>query len=221
MDKKIQIKRGSAQFLMGIDQVAQLDEWLAKNPGILGIALVGRSNVGKSTLINSLFGKSIARTSKTPGRTRQINIFQIELENHESEIPLYLFDLPGYGHAQVSKQMAKNWNNLMATFFSYLSINILLLNIQDARHPNQTADQKFQDFLKEYDNETFLVFNKLDKLKTQKDRSILEKLKPQLFEQYKWVKQVFFVSAENKKGIPNLEDSIVNYLLKKEQATLV
>ena len=83
-------------------------------------AFIGRSNVGKSSLINSFFGSKTAKTSKTPGRTRQINVFEISLAGMEEGKPntFYLFDLPGYGHAAVSKAMSANWEKLMANFFA-------------------------------------------------------------------------------------------------------
>ena len=113
------IQKGKTEFLMGIDQVDQLKTWLNEHPFINGIAFVGRSNVGKSSLINSLFGKSTARVSKTPGRTRQVNIFNFIVENRETKTleNFYLFDVPGYGHAEVSKEMAKNWQSLLDNFF--------------------------------------------------------------------------------------------------------
>jgi GTP-binding protein len=211
--KKLAIDRGKTTFRMGIDKTEQLEQWLIDNPMAIGVALVGRSNVGKSSLINTLFGKSTARVSKTPGRTRQINIFSFQLEKDEESL-FYLFDLPGYGHAEVSKEMAKNWNKLMSSFFRYISPNVLLLNIQDARHPHQKVDQEFHDFLKNYDKETYLIFNKLDKLKNQKEKAQLEKLKPIIFKEYKWVNQIYFVSAEKKTGIEALEDSVINFMLR-------
>jgi GTP-binding protein len=216
------IKRGSAFFRYGISNAEQLSSWLQESPEIIGIAVVGRSNVGKSSLINSLFGSKTARTSKTPGRTREINIFTFDLEFEKNKEgvqqrvevpPLFLFDLPGYGHAEVSKEMAKNWEDLMAQFFTHLSRRIIMINIQDARHPNTDVDQEFQNFLKNYEFETKLIFNKIDKLKTQKERAALEKIKPLIYKEYKWVKDIHFVSAENGKGLKSLENSLVDSLL--------
>ena len=107
------IAKGSATFRYGFSKPEQLISWLQENPDAIGLSFIGRSNVGKSSLINSLFGKSTARISKTPGRTREVNIFTFSLSNEgktdENIPPLFLFDLPGYGYAEVSKEVHKNW----------------------------------------------------------------------------------------------------------------
>lgn len=212
------IKPHSASFKMGISNPAQFEEWLISHPDIIGISMVGRSNVGKSSIINSLFGSKTARVSKTPGRTREINIFEFELSlnGKKSELqPFYLIDLPGYGFAEVSKDMSKNWDELMGAFFAHLSGSMMLINLQDARHPNQDADKQFHKFLKNFTRNAILVFNKIDKLKTQKERAVLEKLKPSLSKEYKWIRQMYFASAESKKGLIEVEDAIIAHLLEE------
>jgi len=197
----------------------QLQEWLKENPGAIGLSFLGRSNVGKSSTINALFGNKIARTSNTPGRTREINIFSFRLKNDgvidESLPEFYFYDLPGYGYAQVSKEMSKNWEELISTFFSEISLHTLMVNIQDARHPNQKSDQEFHEFLRNFNYETFLLFNKIDKLKKQKERAALNNLKPLLSKEFKWVKQIYFTSAEKKTGIDQVEGAIISYLLRQ------
>lgn len=212
------IRPQSADFKMGISVVAQFEEWLAQNQDAIGVSFVGRSNVGKSSMINSLFGGKTARVSKTPGRTREINIFEFELNlnGKKTDLPkFFLIDLPGYGFAEVSKDMSKNWDELMGAFFAEVSGSMLLVNLQDARHPDQDADREFYNFIKKYPRKTILVFNKIDKLKTQKERNVLEKLKPQLSKDYKWIRQMYFASAESKKGIPQVEDAIVTHILEE------
>ena len=173
---------------------------------------MGRSNVGKSSLINSLFGSKTAKTSKTPGRTQKINVFTFELTKDEEKFQYFLYDLPGYGHAEVNKAMSKNWKIIMDVFFSEMNGKTLLLNLQDARHPNQKMDQKFYDYINPKLVNIFLIFNKLDKLKKQKERAALNKLKPEIIKAYKFVKQIFFVSAEKKDGLDALELALVSYL---------
>lgn len=219
-NQKLEFRRGSAEFKMGIEKMIQLERWLIENPNAIGIAFVGRSNVGKSTLINSLLGNKTARTSKTPGRTRQVNIFEFKLNGLEEgrENKFFLYDLPGYGHAEVSKEMAKNWTVLLDTFFTYSGNLTLLVNIQDARHPHQQVDQDFQEYIEGFTHETTLVFNKMDKLKTQSERSKLRNLQPQIFKEYKNVKGIHFISAEKKENTDALELSLINFLLQKQDA---
>jgi GTP-binding protein len=208
------IQKGKTEFLMGIDTIEQLQTWLNEHSFINGIAFIGRSNVGKSSLINSLFGKSTARVSKTPGRTRQVNIFSFNVENRETKTveSFYLFDVPGYGHADVSKEMAKNWQQLLDTFFQLCSEKILLLNIQDARHPLQDSDLVFHDYIKSFNLETYVLFNKVDKLKTQSERSKLRNRMPEIYQKFKWIKQIHFTSAEKGDGLPAVELAIINFV---------
>ena len=210
------IQKGKSEFLMGIDQIDQLTAWLNEHPFINGVAFIGRSNVGKSSLINSLFGKSTARVSKTPGRTRQVNIFNFIVDDSENKKShsFYLFDVPGYGHAEVSKEMAKNWQDLLDTFFQLCSQKILLLNIQDARHPLQEPDLVFQKYIKSFNLETYVLFNKVDKLKTQSERSKLKNRMPEIYQSFKWVKQIHFTSAEKGDGLKEVEQSIIGYVLR-------
>lgn len=210
----MKIQKGKTEFLMGIDKVEQLQQWLNEHPFANGIAFIGRSNVGKSSLINSLFGKATARVSKTPGRTRQVNIFDFIVENNETKSleHFYLFDVPGYGHAEVSKEMANNWQHLLDTFFHLCSDKILLLNIQDARHPLQESDVVFHKYIQTFNLETYLLFNKVDKLKTQSERARLKGHMPEIYKKFKWVKQIHFTSAEKGDGIDAVELAIINFV---------
>jgi GTP-binding protein len=219
-----EIAPGSTQFQFGMADPAQLQEWLHEHPLLIGLCFVGRSNVGKSSLINSLFGKATARTSKTPGRTREVNIFAFRLLRDGKDDPslpdFALFDVPGYGFAEVSRAMAKQWNILMDVFFTGIPGAVLMINVQDARHPHQQADQEFAKFLSGYQRRTRVVFNKIDKLKTQKERAALQKLMPVLSKAYKKFDQLYFVSAEKRDGLKELSDSLVSYLLLAREAQL-
>ncbi|MBC75593.1 MAG: ribosome biogenesis GTP-binding protein YsxC [Halobacteriovoraceae bacterium] len=209
------LTRGSAKFLRAYDKPEDIIKWFEANPAP-GLAMAGRSNVGKSSLINALFGPKTARTSKTPGRTQKINIFSFEVKGEDEEVQkFYLYDLPGYGFAQVSKSMLRNWQELMTSFFLNLNDQTLVLNIQDARHPNQKSDLSFYEFIDPKYVDIFLAFNKIDKLKKQKEKAALKNLKAKIYEQYKAVKQIHFISAEKRTGCPELEYAIGSYLLSK------
>ncbi|MFZ8932600.1 MAG: ribosome biogenesis GTP-binding protein YihA/YsxC [Bacteriovoracaceae bacterium] len=199
-------RNAQVKFRFAYSKVEELQSFFESQK--VGMAFIGRSNVGKSSLINALFGKGIARTSKTPGRTQQVIVFEVFLENGKS---FHLFDLPGYGYAKVSREQKKEWKKLMATFFSLIPEEVLLLCIQDSRHPFQAADLDFFHFLEEYDLNSFLLFNKIDKLKTQKDRAQLKKIKSQRFDKED-LSMVFDVSAEKRTGLNELERSLINFV---------
>ena len=206
------IDRSSCKFKMGINKPEQLLRVLEDLAGTKGVVMAGRSNVGKSSLINKLFANNLAKTSKTPGRTQQINIFTFQMQG--SDEIYYLYDLPGYGFAKVSRDMSKLWQELMNTFFAYFSIRNLIVNIQDARHPDQNSDKEFSKYLQNFDNETFLALNKVDKLKKQKDRAELKKAKKKILGDYKWVTQIYEVSAESGQGVEPLEAAIYSFLMR-------
>jgi len=194
-------------FLRGYAKPEGIQKFLSES-NYPAVCFVGRSNVGKSSLINTLFGKKTARTSKTPGRTQEINTYEL-INNDQKYI---LFDLPGYGFANVPLRIKEEWNLLLGAFFESLDTNVLLINIQDARHPLQKSDLAFIDMIKNIPQQKILCLNKIDKLKKQKDRSMLDKLLKENVNDTYWASDILKVSAESKVGIDNLKNKIYNFL---------
>ncbi|OFX09718.1 MAG: YihA family ribosome biogenesis GTP-binding protein [Alphaproteobacteria bacterium RIFOXYD12_FULL_60_8] len=145
---------GRCDFLMGVVELAQLPE-----SGLPEVAFAGRSNVGKSSLINALTGrKALARTSNTPGRTQEINFFNLSER-------LMLVDLPGYGFAEAPKDVVARWRGLV---FDYLRGRPNLRRacvLIDARHGLKTSDREVMKMLDEAAVNYQVVLTKADKIK--------------------------------------------------------
>lgn len=129
--------------------------------GMPQLAFAGRSNVGKSSVINRLVNrKNFARVGASPGKTSQINYFKIDGK-------LYLVDLPGYGYAKVSKTERDRWGKLMEHYFQSAGLIHLGVQIVDARHKPTADDVTMRNWFRETDCPLIVVANKLDKLKTR------------------------------------------------------
>jgi GTP-binding protein len=128
------------------------------------LAMVGRSNVGKSSLINALAGASVARTSAAPGKTRLANFYRFVPDVHP---PFYLVDLPGYGYARGGDAARRDFDTLAAEYFGERQSAVLFL--VDSRHPDLDADQQAWRWLDRLGVARQLVATKLDKL-TQAER---------------------------------------------------
>ena len=122
------------------------------------VAFLGRSNVGKSSLLNSLLGrKGLARTSNTPGRTQSINYFLVNDE-------FYLVDLPGYGYAKVSKAMRKDWGEMARDYLTDREELVLFIQLIDSRHEPTELDIQLNDWLQVNEKHHIVVATKADKL---------------------------------------------------------
>lgn len=137
------------------------------------IAFAGRSNVGKSSLINKIFNrKSLARVSATPGKTATINFF--ELEN------IYIVDLPGYGYAKVSKSEKQRWSGLIEGYLQSDRQLDLVFQLVDFRHPPTADDILMINFLIDSEIPFVVVLTKADKLKKTQRQNRLESLQTEL-----------------------------------------
>jgi len=148
-------------------------------PGPPEIAFVGRSNVGKSSLINSLVGNKVAKTSNTPGRTQTINFFQIRRPGRPH--PDFVFaDLPGYGFARVPKEVTAQWAGFINPYLQERDSLALCLVLVDVTIPPQELDLQLLDWLRSVDRNFLLIATKADRISGNQLRTSLHKLSEQL-----------------------------------------
>jgi len=145
-------------------------------------AFIGRSNVGKSSLINSLLNrKNLAQTSKKPGKTRAINIYDIVCyDNNNKKEKLHFADLPGYGFAQVSKNKQVNWKELMEDYIKFRNNLSGFVIIIDIRHSLTKKDVDAINWIYSFGTPFIIAATKRDKLKKSKIKSITKNLKSEI-----------------------------------------
>jgi GTP-binding protein len=132
-------------------------------PGVPEIAFLGRSNVGKSSVINSLIGAKLARTSNTPGRTRSINFYEVRRAGQPR--PELLFaDLPGYGYAKVSREISADWARFVDPYLHQRPSLALCLALVDSNIPPQESDGRLLEFLTARGRPHAIVATKCDRL---------------------------------------------------------
>ncbi len=178
-------------------------------PNKAEVAFLGRSNVGKSSLLNTLTRRrNLAKSSSTPGKTQLINYFDITFKDYsEDETSNYyarFVDLPGFGYAKVSKSLKKNWHQNLTDFLEKRASLQIFVHLIDARHTTLDIDKsvdEFLTFIKRGDQIVLNAFTKIDKLK----QSDLQKLK------HKYPDGVFISNLKNK-GMDVLEKRISTYL---------
>jgi GTP-binding protein len=139
-------------------------------------AFLGRSNVGKSSLINSLLGQKLAHVSSTPGRTRTINFIGIYAKAGQVHPELMLVDLPGYGYAKLSRSITAEWPKFIEPYLKERSTLALAIVLIDANVPPQAPDRQLIEFLQEAGRDLLVVATKTDKLSGNKLRHTLQTL---------------------------------------------
>ena len=172
-------------------------------------AIIGRSNVGKSSLINSLVNnKKIAKTSSTPGKTILINHFKI----NES---FYLVDLPGYGYATLSKKIKEDIKKTHKSYFKLRKQLLYTFLLIDIRHDLQKIDIEFMEFLNDNLCPFVIIFTKSDKLKSDQIGNQINNLRKQLSDYWDELPESYVSSSKDKSGIDDIfnfiEDSIKKY----------
>ena len=172
------------------------------------VAFAGRSNAGKSSALNALTGIRLARISKTPGCTRLINFFNLDVEQCR------LVDLPGYGYAKVSNNMKKEWQQNLDAYLQYRHSLKGLVLVMDIRHPLKEFDQMLIEWAHASAMPIHILLTKMDKLKKNLARSKMLSLGRQFAEDELVTVQLF--SALKKTGISELQQKLNQWLLEDQ-----
>ena len=158
--------RYAAQFLLSAMAAAQFPP-----PGVPEIAFLGRSNVGKSSLLNALVGEKAAKVSSTPGRTRAINFFALLDPSQRQK--LIFADLPGYGYAKISKSISAEWPQFIEPYLADRETLALCVCLVDSNVPPRPSDRQLMDWLRAARRSFVVVATKVDRLSgNQRTRSL-------------------------------------------------
>lgn len=184
--------RFTTQFLLSALSAAQFPA-----PTVPEIAFLGRSNVGKSSLLNALVGEKAAKVSSTPGRTRAINFFLISDENNRQRC--IFADLPGYGYAKISKSISAEWPKFIEPYLAERAPLALCVCLVDSNIPPQPRDLQLLDWLRAADREFVVVATKADRLSGNERTRNLAALRKGLE-----VEEILPVSAKTNAGTREL-----------------
>ena len=169
------------------------------------VAFAGRSNVGKSSLINALTGKPIARASSTPGRTQEINFFKLGTR-------FCLVDMPGYGFANAPVEVVQNWTQMVHQYLRHRRQLKRVFLLIDARHGVNKVDEVVMIMLDRAGVSYQIVLTKADKLKESEQKEVFEKTLAQGKEHVACYPEIILTSSEKGQGIPELKGAIYQAL---------
>ena len=182
--------------------ISNTDYKICPAPKMAEYAFIGRSNVGKSSLINAMVNhKHLAKTSGRPGKTQLINHFIINKE-------WYLVDLPGFGYAKISKSMRAEFHDMISEYLLNRSNLMCLFVLIDSRHKPQAIDQEFMKWLAEKGIPFVMVFTKTDKLGKVALAKNIGAYKVEMQKEWGELPQIFITSAEKKTGTQEIADFI-------------
>ena len=144
-------------------------------PTLPEVAFLGRSNVGKSSVINTLVGTKLARTSSTPGRTRSINFFEVRWPGRPRPEVIFA-DLPGYGYAKLSREISQEWPKFIEPYLNERPTLALCMALVDVNVPPQDSDRQLLDFLNASGRDFLLIATKSDRLSNNQLRNAMKSL---------------------------------------------
>jgi ribosome biogenesis GTP-binding protein ysxC len=196
----------SAKFITSSPSIKEAPSFVTSE-----VVFLGRSNVGKSSLINALVNqKNLAKSSSTPGKTQLINFFEAEFceekeESQKEKFKLILVDLPGFGYAKVAKSKHDEWRKNLDEFLKFRSDIRLFIHLIDARHFDLDIDVNVDSYLKSFlraDQKILNLYTKSDKLNQSQKSAIM-----------KFDTSGILVSTLSKSGIDKAREAIINHAL--------
>ncbi len=191
----------SCDFMLSVARLEQLPE-----PELDEIAFAGRSNVGKSSLINALFNqKKLAKTSATPGRTQQLNFFNFDNK-------LYLVDLPGYGYAKAPEKLVKQWQQMLKTYLRGRPNLRRVFLMVDSRHGLKKDDLDIMKMLDETAVAYQIVLTKTDKISARELEGMQSKILAELKNHPAGLNDILTTSAEKRLGLEVLKAEICSLM---------